>query len=203
MRIGALIVALWLAWPSNTIAQWKNPRRSIPDLVAEQGQVNMTIIPETPPMDLGTILDTAPLVARVRIVSVESQLTPNQMEIMTIAKGQVQMIFSNTLGRPVNPVLKVQFAGGKLSFPNGTAEYHNTDYPRLPVVGDEYIVLLKVDRLDQTRFTPVSSDGLFRIVAGRVVPDMPEHRPLFLEWQKKDVDELIAAIQGELRKKGR
>jgi hypothetical protein len=198
-----IVLATCLLWPIPAISQPQ--RKTIPQQVSETGTVKNFIIvcgsPSVP--DIAALVDTAPLILRGNVISTQCQLSPNQMAIMTIAAVQVEQVLSSTIGR-IPPVIRVQFGGGKMVFPNGTAEYVDDSYRRLPRVGDNYVAFLMVSRMDQTLFELArGTQGLFRVEAVKVVPDMPEHRTLYHAWLDKDIASLLSAINDQLRRKGR
>src|SRR5688572_12611911 len=117
MKMFVFAISAWLLWPMPAITQ---PRReTIPQQVSETGTVSNFLIacgPSVP--DIPSLVDAAPLIVRGEVISTQCQLSPNQMAIMTIADVRVAQVLSSTIGR-IPPVIRVQFGGGKMVFPDG------------------------------------------------------------------------------------
>jgi len=195
------LAILWAIVP--TEAQQLETSKTIPEMVREQGNISMGGASEDPSVpDLASLIGMSKIVVKGRITAVKSHLTEDQMAIWTDFTVQVLDILYNVTLSDVPKAVTVSLVGGRMKFPEGTAEFSNSDYPisSHPKLGQVYVFFLTTSLQHLAKYSPVGggSQGAYHIVGEKIVPAAgPEHL-LSTKNQGKDRSAFESEIKAEI-----
>ena len=117
--------------------------------------------------DVESLIKDSQFVIKGRVAAVKSYLSPSQEEIRTdFILNVLEIIESQSPESEPPESVVMMWIGGKMKFPNGTAEYTVGEYlpDSYPIVGQVLILFLEPNSLDSSKFQPVGDTrGIFTI----------------------------------------
>jgi hypothetical protein len=116
-------------------------------------------------VDLAALITRATLIVEGRVMRVQPHLTPDERGITTEFQMHPINIIRNTGGEILGDFGMV-FGGGRIEFPEGTAQVDDGSFPvsTHPTVEQELIMFLHSLPADPTKFEPVAdARAIFRV----------------------------------------
>jgi len=207
---GIFFLPIGLLFTFVSYAQEPEPKpKTIPEIVKEEGSFSGGAIGDSfygmefanAPPDLAKLISRSELIVKGVVLEAKPHLSQNQREILTDNKIGIQEVFYSKHLDPVPQTVQMCLLGGKMRFPEGWAEYHDSDYPNSahPIPGQTFILFLGKSDQHQDTLAPIDIGlGVFRVEDGKVLPATPEREPLHRKFKGTDVlvfiDEIKAAV---------